>query len=286
MVKIVFFGNTKYSVFGLEIIHQKFPIALVVTIPDKPSGRKRELKPSPVKKIAQELNIRILETDNLDEKTVNHIRKIKPDFLIVEDYGLILPESLLEIPKFAPLNIHHSLLPKYRGPSPAPSAILAGEKISGVTIIYMTGIVDAGDMLAQKEYELKFDETTDSLLTALNKMGGKSILKVIQDYLEGKEKPVKQNDKQASQTQRLTKQDGYINAENPPDTQTLDRMIRAYYPWPNIWTKIEGKIIIFLPGNLIQPEGKRPMTIKEFKNGYPQFKETIAKIFPKEELSS
>lgn len=283
-MKIVFFGNTKYSVFALEIIHSKVPASLVVTIPDRPSGRGRELKPNPVKIFAKNHKISTLETDKLDAPTVAKIAKLKPDFLIVADYGLILPNSLLLIPRFAPLNIHHSLLPKYRGPAPAPAAILAGEKVSGVTIIYMTEIVDAGDILTQKEYTLKPDETTDSLLTTLNKLGGELAIQVLEDYLQGKEKPKKQNDKQATYTKRLTKQVGYIDVNNLPDPQTFDRMVRAYYPWPTVWTRLtthHSKLITikFLPGNLIQPEGKRPMTTKEFLNGYPQIFKSINVLF-------
>lgn len=274
MHKIVFFGNTKYSVFGLEIINNKVPIGLVVTIPDRPSGRKRILAPNPVKTFAQNHKIPTLETDKLDGSTVDKIANLKPDFLIVEDYGLILPETLLEIPRYAPLNIHHSALPKYRGPSPAPSAILNGEKVSGVTIISMTEQVDAGDMLAQEKYELKPDETTDSLLTTLNKIGAELVLKAIGDFKNRRENPVAQNDKEATHTKRLTKQDGYINPNNPPDPQTLDRMIRAFYPWPGVWTELEIESkrlkLKFLPDNLIQPQGRRPMSIKEFKNGYPE----------------
>ncbi|OGD87115.1 hypothetical protein A2870_02290 [Candidatus Curtissbacteria bacterium RIFCSPHIGHO2_01_FULL_41_11] len=284
IMKIVFLGNTKYSAIGEEIIHKKFPLSLVVTTTDRPSGRKRELKPTATKQFANSKNIPVLETDNLDKKAVSQIAKIKPDFIIVEDYGLILPESLLEIPRYAPLNIHHSLLPKYRGPSPAPSTILNGEKISGVTIISMTELVDAGDILAQVKYELKAAETTDSLLTALNKLGGELVLKVIEDFINGKENPVEQNHKEATITKRFTKQDGFVDLGNPLDRQTLDRMIRAYYPWPNVWSKVKvksGKSIIvkFLPEGKIQPEGKKPMTIAQFKNGYPQVYEQISKLF-------
>lgn len=283
-MKIVFFGNTKYSAFGLEIIHSKIPVSLAVTISDRPSGRKRELKPNPVKKFAQEHKIPVTEADKLEASIVNEIGKIEPDFLIVEDYGLILPESLLEIPRYAPLNIHHSLLPKYRGPSPAPSAISNGDKVSGVTIIAMTEEVDAGDILAQQQYKLGPDETTDSLLTTLNKLGGELVLKVIKDYISGNEKPVKQDDKLASYTKRLTKQDGYFDINSPPDQKTLDHLVRAFYPWPSVWSKIKVKsgkelIIKFLPGQMIQPEGKRKMTVKEFLNGYPQAIHHIKRLF-------
>ncbi|MDP2632394.1 MAG: methionyl-tRNA formyltransferase [Candidatus Curtissbacteria bacterium] len=274
-MKIVFLGNTKYSAIGEEIIHKKFPLSLVVTTTDRPSGRKRELKPTATKQFAIDNNIPVLETDNLDEKAISEIAEVKPDFIIVEDYGLILPESLLEIPRYAPLNIHHSLLPKYRGPSPAPSTILQGEKTSGVTIISMTELVDAGDILAQVKYELKTDETTHSLLTSLNKLGGELVLKVIEDYINGKQNPVAQNHKQASVTKRFIKQDGFVDLEKPPQPETFDRMVRAFFPWPTVWTQLDGKIIKFLPEGKIQPEGKKPMSIKEFLNGYPQTKELL-----------
>ena len=279
-MNIVFFGNTKYSAIGEEIIHSKIPLSLVVTTTDRPTGRKRELKPTPTKQFAAKNNIPTLEADRLNEEAVSKIAETQPDFLIVEDYGLILPETLLEIPKYAALNIHHSLLPKYRGTSPAPTVILNGEKISGVTIISMTELVDAGDILAQKEYVLKENETTDSLLTTLNKLGGELILKVINTYQNGLEKPIEQNHKAATVTKRLSKQDGYIDPENPPSPETLDRMIRAYFPWPTVWTKVDGKIIKFLPERKIHPEGKNPMTIKEFLNGYPKTKELVERLFP------
>ena len=287
-MKIVFFGNTKYSAIGLKKKKKKIPISLVVTIPDKPSGRKREQKPTATKQFAKENSIPVLETQKLDENALGKIKNIAPDFLVVEDYGLILPESILEIPKYAPLNIHHSLLPKYRGPSPAPSAILAGEAESGVTVIEMTNEVDAGDILAQVKYTLEKDETTDSLLTTLNKLGAELILDVIENYQSGSEKPTSQNHKEATLTQRLEKQNGHIDIENPPGMEKLDRMIRAYYPWPTVWTEIDTSTqgqetrrikIKLLPGKLIQPEGKRPMSMKEFLNGYPQTKTYLEKLF-------
>ena len=296
-MKIVFFGNTKYSVFDLKALYEKFGLSLVVTIPDRPSGRKREIKPSPVKQFAKDHNIPVLQTDKLDQSSVEQVANIQPDFLIVADYGLILPESLLEIPRFAPLNVHHSLLPKYRGPSPAPTAILNGEKVSGVTIISMTEQVDAGDMLEQQKYELKPDETTDSLLTELNQLGGQLVCKVIKDYIKGNENPIPQDDKQATYTKRFTKQDGLINMENPPDPGTLNRMVRAFYPWPTVWSKWKmengkWKIFKFLPPTIlpahnptdpftIQPEGKRPMSISEFKNGYPEIFSRILLLTPR-----
>ena len=298
-MKIVFFGNSKYSSLVARAVQSKFGLSLVVTKPDKPAGRQKQLTPNPVKEFAQKSNLPVLTCDNLDKASLETIAKVRPDFLVVADYGLILPKDLLTLPKFAAFNVHHSLLPKYRGPSPTPAVILAGEKESGVTIIAMTEKVDAGNILAQEKYLLKVDETSDSLLIRLNNLGAKILILTIKNYLKGEVKPQRQDNSKASYTHRLKKEDGFIDLENPPNPVTFDRMIRAYYPWPGVWSKVtlrrtqsdaehgrsikvrSGKSVLikFLPGNLIQPEGKRPMSISEFRNGYPEVFEQIKHLF-------
>lgn len=285
-MKIVFFGNTEYSTIVEKALHEKFGLSLVVTIPDRPN-RKNQLIPNPVKQFATRNNISVITTEKLDKLTIKKIKAHLPDFLVVADYGLILPKELLGLPKYAPLNVHHSLLPKYRGPSPAPTAILNGDKISGVTIIKMTERVDAGDILAQEEYELKDDETTDSLLIKLNTLGGKIIIPIIERYINGTAKAKKQDESKATLTPRLNKNNGYVELENPPSPVTLDRMTRAYFPWPGVWTLLrlkasEGQAkdlrIKFLPGKKIQVEGKKAMSYKDFVNGYPKARAILDKL--------
>ncbi len=278
---IIYFGTSKYSAIGEEIIHKTFGISTVVTLPDTFDKKKNPL-PNPVKSFALINQIPVLETTKLDEDIIEKIKTLNPDFLIVEDYGLILPQSLLNIPKYAPLNIHHSLLPKYRGPSPAPTAILNGEKITGVSIIFMTNEVDAGDIYAQKEYEIKPTDTTDSLLIELNTLGGHLVVQVINDIVNNTAVRKKQNDREATFTSYMEKSDGFFTVNNPPSVEQLDRMIRAYYPWPGVWTKLQmnkqEKIVKFLPEKKIQVEGKNPMSLKDFYNGYPKLKPTLEKI--------
>lgn len=269
-MNIVFFGNSKYSKLGFEIITKLYSVSLAVTVFD-----------SPVSRFAKKLQIPVLETNKLDSQALTKISSLKPDFLVVEDYGLILPDKLLQLPKYAPLNIHHSLLPKYRGPSPAPTTILNGEKTSGVTVIKMTNKVDAGDILAQRRYTLKDDETTDSLLTILNTIGGELVSDIIKNYQSTK--PIPQAESKATTTKFIKKEDGYFDINNPPSPEMFDRMIRAYYPWPNVWTRWspsqttsgeatdKAKIVKFYPGGLIQMEGKKVMPLKDFLNGYPDF---------------
>lgn len=278
---IVFFGNTKYSLIGAKIIQQSLGLSCIVTIPNRPDKRGR-LLPSPLKNFALEKNIPVVTVDTLDEETLERLKLLKPDFFVVEDYGLFLPDNFLTLPKLASINIHHSLLPKYRGPSPAPNAILNGDRISGVTVMKMVAEVDAGPILAQKEYTLKPDETTDSLLTTLNKQGAELLIEVLKDYKNYTPQP--QDEKKATLTERLKKVDGYFDIDKPPSPQQLDRMIRAYYPWPNAWTKIrimnhELRIMKLLPQNMIQLEGGKPMSIKDFLNGYPEMKDVLERIF-------
>jgi methionyl-tRNA formyltransferase len=215
----------------------------------------------------------------LNSEAIEKIKVVEPDFLVVEDYGLILPEALLNIPKYTSLNIHHSLLPKYRGPAPAPATILAGDKISGVSVIKMSAKVDEGDIFAQKEYVLKENETTDSLLNELNLLGGELAVSVINNILQGNAKAVAQDEIKATLTKYMQKSDGYIDISSLKIRNyklEIDRKIRAYFPWPGVWTQLrlssagQGKIIKFLPEKKLQVEGGKPMSYKDFINGYPQ----------------
>ncbi len=279
-MKIVFFGNTIYSVIGARIIHEQLGLSQIVTIPDR-EDKRGHLTPSPLKTFALEKNIPVLTVNKLNNATIEHIASLQPDFLVVEDYGLILPQNLLALPKYASLNIHHSLLPKYRGPSPAPAAILSGETKTGVTVMKMAKKVDAGDILSQKEYIMRPDETTDSLLTVLNELGAHLIIPLLKKNHTMQATP--QDETQATFTKMLTKQDGLIDSANPPSPEQLDRMIRAYYPWPTVWTHLtingKEKIVKLLPEKKLQVEGKTPMGIKDFLNGYPTLQKVIKDIF-------
>ena len=292
-MKIIFFGNTKYSLIGAKIIHEKIGISQIVTIPDRPDKRGR-LIPSPLKIFGEENNIPVLEVNKITDETIKEIETLKPDFFVVEDYGLILPSKLLAIPKIASLNIHHSLLPKYRGSSPAPTAILNGDEITGVTVIKMAEKVDAGDILTQEKYAMKPHETTDSLLTILNELGGNIIIPVLQDFAKAEKNAMKQDENKVIFTKMMTKQDGYIDLTNLKNLSPLeienwkleiDRKVRAYFPWPTVWTRLsingQTKIVKLLPENKIQVEGKNPMTFKDFLNGYPELREKIEKLITK-----
>ncbi|HSW87813.1 MAG TPA: methionyl-tRNA formyltransferase [Candidatus Saccharimonadales bacterium] len=292
-MNIIFFGNTKYSVIDAEALHKHFGLTAVVTIPDKEI--KKNIVQSPVKTFALANNIPVIEAEKLTLSIIDQIKQLHPDFLVVADYRLIIPQELLRVPKFAPLNIHHSLLPKYRGPSPVPSTLLAGEKKTGVTIIIMNDKVDDGDIVAQKEYTIQPEDTSETLLTKLNQLGSQAVIEVIEHFNEIK--PIKQDESQASFTNYMEKQHGYIDTANPPTPEKLDLMMRAYHPWPGVWStvKLRDKEVRIkfspapvgakhLPAGrkgllpLIQVEGKKPQTIKDFLNGYPEATQWLATI--------
>jgi methionyl-tRNA formyltransferase len=279
-MNIVFFGSSKYSVIVAKALQDAFGLSAVVTLPDRIGNRNKIVK-SPVKEFADENGIPAITPDTFDSAAIVELNNIGAQFFVVADYGKILKEQVLCIPTKASINVHHSLLPKYRGTSPAPTAILNGDLVSGVTVIKMNAKMDAGDILAQEKYKLTADETTDSLLTKLNTIGGKLAVSVIQDY--DSITPRIQIEQEATFTKKMKKEDGYIDSENPPAAEQLDRMIRAYFPWPGVWTRLQiangvSRMVKLLPMKMIQPEGKNPMSYKDFLNGYPDTKGFIEKI--------
>ena len=193
------------------------------------------------------------------------------DLAVVAAYGRILTKEELDIPKYGFINTHPSLLPKYRGSSPIQAAILNGDKASGITIIKMDEEVDHGPIIYQEELELSDNDNFDTLSKKMFQRAAEILPKIIEDFVSGEIKEVSQNHAEATYCERLTRESGYFPIDNPPSKEKLDRMIRAYYPWPGVWTKWKGKIVKFLPNEMLQMEGKKPISFKDFLNGYPDF---------------
>lgn len=308
-INILFLGTPRFAQIVLEnLINSQYKPSLVVTAPDAKSGRGQKVIESPVKQTALDIGIEVITPENLRTKSdlarpesdrrardsaksdlVDTKRgatlgstqgrsSFEYDLAILVAYGKLIPKEILEIPKLGFINVHPSLLPKYRGPSPIQTAILDGEKTTGVTIMKLDEELDHGPILAQKEIGIEPNDTHLSLIEKLGLIGSNLLIETLPNYISGKIKPKTQNHKKATLTGKITKASGYIDLDNPPGQKTLDRMIRAYYPWPNVWTKVDGKIIKFLPQGLIQPEGKRPMTYAEFKNGYPQIAQKLQNL--------
>lgn len=262
-LKIAFFGTPQNAAIVLEkLIESPFKPSLVITGQDTKANRGQALTATPVKLVAEKHNIPVdYKLSAIDNNF---------DLAILVAFGQIIPDDLLSKPKYGFLNIHPSLLPKYRGPSPIYEAILKGDEITGVTIIKLDAELDHGPMLTQKELEIEKADTHQSLMEKTAILGAKTLIETLPKYLNGSLRPGPQDHLKATYTEKVKKKNGYIDISNPPDTKTLDLMIRAYFPWPTVWTKVDRKIIKFLPEGKIQPEGKRPMTQKEFQNGYPQ----------------
>lgn len=256
-ITIIFFGSDSFVIPILQALEDNFEVPAVVTASDSA--------------VANYFKGAIFTSGKLDDNFQLQISNFKPDLFAVASYGKIIPKSILNMAKFGSLNVHPSLLPRWRGPSPVPTAILAGDKITGVTIIKMDEKVDHGPIVATKEISLTGRENLLFLINKLFQLGADLLVEIIPDYIAGKMKPVPQSHAQATYCARLTRDSGYFDINNPPAPKQLDRMIRAYYPWPGIWTKWNNKIVKFLPGNMLQMEGKKAISKKDFLNGYPDF---------------
>ena len=224
-MRIIFMGSPDYAVRILDsLIKNNFEIAAVYTQPDKPVGRKKILTPTPVKKYALENNLNVFTPDTLKNEDLS---KFNADFIVVAAYGLLLPENVL---KTAPcINLHASLLPKYRGASPIQSAVLNGDKYTGVTSMLMDKGLDTGDILVW-DYVEAGNKTSMELFDELADIAAKQIIYTLKNFKNIK--PLKQNNLLATYSPKIKKQDGFVDFEN---ALTMDRKYRAYKPWPGIF---------------------------------------------------
>ena len=202
------------------------------------------------------------------------------DLIVVASYGKILPKEMLKIPKYGALNAHPSLLPKYRGPAPVPTTILNGEKETGVTIILMDEQVDHGPILASKKFEIGDKKiTTPELLKILWELGGDLLVETIPKWIRGEITPQEQDHSKATYTKKLTREDGRIDWDRP--VEYIERQIRAFFPWPGVFTFWKGKRLKVLKSYIndqgkfvideLQLEGKKPTTYREFLLGHKDF---------------
>lgn len=225
-MQIVFMGSPDYATKILDSLYSHYEIVAVYTQPDKPVGRKKVLTPTSVKEYAIKKNLKVYTPTNLKEDTL--IKSLKPDFIVVAAYGLILPKAILEV---APcINLHASLLPKYRGASPIQSAILNGDKYTGVTSMLMDEGLDRGDILAWDYTEVN-NKTSIELFDELAEIAKKQIIDVIDNFKNIK--PLKQIDALASYSPKIKKTDGFVEFD---DALIIDRKFRAFKPWPGIYT--------------------------------------------------
>ncbi|MBI2593109.1 methionyl-tRNA formyltransferase [Candidatus Daviesbacteria bacterium] len=230
---------------------------------------------SPVALVAKKNGLPILEPKQLDVNFIkSHLSFLDADLYIVVAYGRILPRLLLDIPKFGSINIHPSKLPLYRGPSPIQAQILDGITDSAISFILMDEEMDHGPILYQEPYQILETDTFESLCQKMFAKSAEILPNVINDLSKGKITPRLQNHAIAEYCNLVKKQDGYFDlpvGRQVLNLQKLDRMVRAYYPWPGTWTKWNGKIVKLFPEGKIQMEGKNVTDLKSFLNGYPDF---------------
>lgn len=291
-MKIVFFGTPAFVIPVLTVLLKNFDVVAVVTTPDKKAGRKQLLTQSPIKAAYQKyLDETVANTPHPpqiftpDKLTTiqSDLKNLQPDLFIVAAYGKLIPQNILDIPTMGSVNIHPSLLPKYRGPSPITQTLLNGDTITGVSFMQMDQEMDHGPLLKIITQEVHDTDTFETLANHLFQKSAELLPEVIKDYTAGRIIPTPQEHDEATYTKHLTKHNGKIDIHNPPAKEILERMIRAYYPWPTVWTQIKiagkEKIVKLLPGERVQVEGKNPTKIKEFLNGYPELRELLEKLY-------
>jgi len=233
-LNIIFMGTPEFGAIILEeLIKAGYKPILVVTASDKPVGRKQIITPPPVKVLAEKYGIPVLQPGKI-QNTKYEIQNTKPDLIIVAAYGQILPKEILEIPKNGSLNVHPSLLPKYRGPTPIQTAILNGDKKTGVTIILMDEKIDHGPIINQRALEIEKNETATTLQNKLAEFGASLLLETIQKWQKGMLKTYPQDETKATYTKILTREDGRINWKKT--AQALEKEVRAYTLWPESFT--------------------------------------------------
>ncbi|MEK7194784.1 MAG: methionyl-tRNA formyltransferase [Patescibacteria group bacterium] len=301
--RIVFFGTPEIAAETLRTLRKAgFNIIGAVTQPDKPTGRQGALTPPPAKVTAQELSIPVFQPATLrDGVFLNQLRELRPDLCIVISYGKIFPPEFLNAVPLGFINVHYSLLPKYRGASPLQTAIMNGDKESGVTVALLEPEVDSGPILDQKKIAIPGDLYYEDLLKEYGKEGAKLLVTTLNKYLSGKIKPQPQDHSQATLAKVFTHDDGRINWSRPAD-QIYNR-IRALGQEPGVWTTWNGETLKIIKASLINEEnnadvgtvimhndqiavptsygllaleiiqlaGGRAMSVKEFTNGRKDF---------------
>lgn len=290
-----------------DLLESNVSVVAVYTQPDRPSGREQEVIQSPVKKLAESKNIPVEQPPRLDDTAIDTLSSYKPDIVIVAAYGKILPEKMLGIPRFGCVNVHASLLPRWRGASPIQNALLAGDTETGVSIILMDRGMDTGPLLGRTSVPIAPDDTTETLLPKLTKQGSSLLLSILPQWIEKKIEPVPQQEAGATLCQLIERGDGKIIWSD--EALAIYNRFRALTPWPGIFTfwKKDGSLLrvklhrislqkkspetkhelgqVFEIGEKvgiqtsegvvlvdeIQLEGKDRLAIGDFVRGYPDF---------------
>jgi methionyl-tRNA formyltransferase len=241
-IKIVFMGSPEFALPTLRALAQHYEVIGVITQPDRGSGRGREQKSPPVKTLALELNIPVLQPEKLrDPNAMAQLHEWNPELIVVAAFGQILKKDVLELPQYGCINVHASLLPRWRGAAPINAAILAGDEEIGVTIMKMDVGLDTGPMLSKRSIRHTPDLTTGSAIQALSQLGADLLIDTLPDYLSGKTIPQPQPEEGSTYAPMLKKEDGLLDFAHP--AVELERRVRAMNPWPGAWFEWNGSVL-------------------------------------------
>lgn len=303
-LKLIFMGSPEYTLPILkDLLTSNHSVQAVFTEADKLIKRNKIVLENPIKQYCIKLNIPVFQFAKENNKKIfEEVSKTKPDAIIIASYGVILPKKVLEIPPLGCINIHPSMLPKYRGPSPIPSTILNGDYNSGVTLMKLDTGMDTGPIIAQEKFLIDPSHNASDLTEKLFSLGGKLLTKILPDFASGNIQITPQNDKKATTTLKIKKTDGLIKWSNT--SEYIKNQIKAFTPWPGTYTFWQGNRIIIHDGNeyqknvnlkstpgtivqlsnqsigvvtatnflelkKIQLEGKKVLSVEEFLMGYP-----------------
>jgi len=298
-------GTPEFALPVLErLVSGEHEVLAVYTQPDKPAGRGRSLVSSAVKKAALDYGLPVWQLPSLrPPEEIERLANLRPEVIVVAAFGLLLPQSILDIPPLDCVNIHPSLLPRHRGPSPVAAAILAGDEITGVSIMLLDKDMDTGPLLAQQQVPVSPEDTTGSLTAKLAQLGDQLLMQTLPLWLEGKLTPQPQDNGKATYSKLITKEEGKMDWQRP--AIELWRKVRAFQPWPGCYTTWQGRLLKIMetiplpgggePGRVIaieetqgapvgvqagegvlgllqlQLEGKRAMSAEEFVRGQRGF---------------
>ena len=300
--RIIFFGTPSFALPPLEtLIQGPDEVVAVVTQPDREKGRGRRVVASPVKEVALQKGLSILQPEKAKEVSFQEeLKGFGADLFVVAAYGQLLPKTVLSLPKYGAINIHASLLPKYRGSAPIAWAILKGEKKTGITTMLMDEGMDTGDILLQSDIPIHENETTETLQGRLASLGAQLLSETLEKMKKGEIRPAPQDHSKATYAPMLKKEDGQIDWEK--GAEEIDRQVRAFHPWPGAYTKVQSRILKIYKGEVrkgkatgkvgtalwvgtdfieietgkdsyllkeVQPEGKKRMSVRDFLAGHP-----------------
>jgi methionyl-tRNA formyltransferase len=301
--RVVFFGTPDFAVPTLEaLLRSQHTVTGVVTQPDRPRGRGQKTTDAPVKLVATAAAIPVLQPQRLkDPAFLEQLTALNADVGVVAAYGRILTDQVLTVPKRGLLNVHASLLPRYRGAAPVHRAVVAGERVTGVTIMRVVQALDAGPMLARMAWPIGTDETSDDVEKRLARLGAALLIETLDNLVVGGVTEMPQAESEATYAHKLTKEDGVVDWSSP--AERIHDLIRGLHPWPHAFTFLGSRRFILrrsqwtdtqatgvVPGTVveaagdrlavsagtgvleiteIQAEGKRPMTVREFLPGHP-----------------